>query len=189
MVGIIALLIAVQALVQAGSFTRVDGILNGARVLVPAGIALAALGAILVVAAMIHGLATDATPSQIPLTLDNRVGADTTVEPGKVAVTYRGRTTLGNQWVFGYFRGRLLWGRELHEESSMSELKRSWRSGEWLHVHRYLRETLVFSGILLLVVGILGTAALLSDLVAVRLLLLLVGAYALVRTGYILARA
>jgi hypothetical protein len=188
MVGVIAAIIAVQALEQGRSLSRVDSILNGARGFVPAGIALAALGAVLVVAAMIHGLATDANHDQIPLGLDGRVGSDTTVKPGKIAVSYRGRT-VGGGWTLGFFRGTLLWGAEFHEQSTMSELKRSWRSGEWLHVHRYLRATLGIAGLLLMVVGIFGTAALVSDLTVARLLFLLAIAYALVRTAYALARA
>lgn len=189
LVGVVAALIAVQALIRAGYLARVDGVLNSARVLVPAGIALAALGAVLVAAAMIHGLATDASQLQIPLTLDGRVGSDTTVDPGKVAVRYRGRTSLAGEMVFGYFRGTLLWGRQFYEETRMSELKRAWRSGEWLHVHRYLRATVALSGFLLMLLGVFGTVVLVSDLTAVRLLLLLALAYALGRTAYAFARA
>jgi hypothetical protein len=189
LVGAVATLIAVQTLVRAGYLSRVDDILNSARVLVPAGIGLAAIGAGLVVAAMIHGLATDASRLQIPLSIDNRVGSDTTVDPGKVAVRYRGRTSLAGEMVFGYFRGTLLWGRQFYEETRMAELKRAWRSGEWLHVHRYLRATVALSGFLLMLIGVFGTIALVSDLSAVRLLLLLALAYALVRTAYAFARA
>jgi hypothetical protein len=189
MVGVVAAIMGVQALGQGGTLAWIDRALNSGRVLVPAGIALVALGAVLVVAAMIHGLVTDPSHQQIPLTLDGHVGSDTTVEPGKVAASYRGRTALGGQWVLGYFRGRMLWGAEFHEESGMSELKHSWRSGEWLHVHRYLRATVATAGLLLALVGALGTAVLLSDITAVRLLLLLVLAYALIRTANAFARA
>jgi hypothetical protein len=188
-VSVLAAIVAVQVLDKAGYLARVDDLLNSARFLVPAAIALAVLGAVLVAAAMIHGLATDATHRQVPLTLDDRVGGDTTVEPGKVSVSYRGRTTVAGEWVLGYFRGTLLWGASFYEESSMAELKRSWRSGEWLHVRRYLRATVAMSGFLLLLVGALGAAALLTDVTAVRLLLLLVVAYALVRTAYAFSRA
>jgi hypothetical protein len=189
LVGAVAALIAVQALAQAGLLARVDGILNSARVLVPVGIGLAAVGVVLMVAAMIHGLATDSSERQIPLTLDGRVGSDTTVDPGKVAVRYHGRTSLAGEMVFGYFRGTLLWGRQFYEETRMSELKRAWRTGEWLHVHRYLRATVALSGFLLMLIGGFGTVVLVSDLTAVRLLLLLALAYALVRTAYAFARA
>jgi hypothetical protein len=189
MVSALAAVMAAQALDKAGYLARVDGLLNSGRFLVPAAVALAFLGAVLVAAAMIHGLATDATRSQVPLTLDDRVGGDTTVEPGKVEVSYRGPTSVAREWVFGYFRGTLLWSRTFYEESSMAELKLSWRSGEWLHVRRFFRETVALSGFLLLFVGALGAAALLTEVTAVRLLLLLVVAYALVRTAYAFARA
>jgi hypothetical protein len=188
-VSALAAIIGVQVLAKAGYLARADDLLNSARFLVPAGIALAVVGAVLVAAAMIHGLVTDSTRSEVPLTLDDRVGGDTTVEPGKVAVSYRGRTSVAGEWVLGYFRGRLIWGATFYEESSMAELKRSWRSGEWLHVRRYLRATVALSGFLLLLVGALGAAALLTDVTAVRLLLLLVVAYVLVRTAYALSRA
>jgi hypothetical protein len=189
MVGVVAAIMAVQELSLAGGLVWIDRFLNSAQVLVPAGIALGALGAVLIASAMIHGLVTDPSHNQVPLTLDGHVGSDTTVQPGKVAVSYRGRTALGGEWVFGYFRGTLLWGAQFYEESGMLELKRSWRSGEWLHVHRYLRATLAIAGFLMIFVGALGTAALLTDITAVRLLLLLVVAYGLVRTAYAFARA
>jgi hypothetical protein len=189
MVGVVAAIMAVQELSLTGSLAGIDRFLNSARVLVPAGIALGALGAVLIASAMIHGLVTDPSHHQVPLTLDGHVGPDTIAKPGKVAVAYRGRTTLGGQWVIGYFRGTLLWSAEFHEESGMSEVKRSWRTGEWLHVHRYLRATVATAGLLMLLVGALGTAALLTDITAVRLLLLLVLAYALIRTAYAFARA
>ena len=189
MLGAVAALIAVQALAQAGGLAWLDGILNRGRVLVPAGMAMAALGAILMVAAVIHGFATGAASSdQASLMVDGRV-TDTAVAPGKVAVPYRGRTTEANRWVAGYFRGRVLWSAGFYEETIFSELKRSWRSGEWLRVHRYLRATLGLSGLLLLVVGGFGTMAFVSDLIAVRLLLLLAVAYVLGRTIYAFARA
>jgi hypothetical protein len=90
--------------------------------------------------------------------------------------------------VAGYFRGRVLWSTGFYEETIFSELKRSWRSGEWLRVHRYLRATLVLSGLLLLVAGGFGTMAFVSDATAVRLLLLLVVAYVLARTAFAFAR-
>ena len=189
MVAVIAVVIAVQALDQAGSFSRVDGMLNNARILVPESVGLAVLGAALPIVVMVHGLATDATNTVTSLNLDDRVGSDTTVKPGKVAVKYRGRTTLANVGVIGYFWGRLLWGRSLYEVTRMSDLKRSWRSGEWLHVHRYLRATLTLAGLLMLLVGIFGTVVLLSDFLAVRLLLAIAVVYALVRTAFAFARA
>jgi hypothetical protein len=188
-VSVLALIIAVQAMGKAGYLARLDGILNSARILVPGGLALAALGGVLIVAAMIHGLVMDPVHDRIPVPFDGHIGTDTTMEPGKVEVSYRGRTVLGGQWVLGYFRGTLLWGAQFHEESGMSELKKSWRSGEWLHVHRYLRATMAIAGFLLLLVGGLGSAALMSDVTAARLFVLLVLAYALIRTAYAFARA
>jgi hypothetical protein len=189
MVSVLAAIIAVQVLDRAGYLAPVDDLLNSARFLAPTGIALAVLGAVLVVAAMIHGLATDATHGPVALNLDDRVAGDTTVEPGKVAVSYRGRTAVAGEGVIGYFWGTLLWSASFYEESSMAELKGSWRSGEWLHVRRHLRATVALSGFLLLLVGGMGAAALLTDLTAVRLLLLLVVAYALIRTAYAFIRA
>jgi hypothetical protein len=171
LVSALAAIIAVQALGRAGYLTPVDDLLNRARFLVPAGIALAVLGAVLVAAAIIHGLVTDSTRLQ------------------PSAVSYRGRGAVAGAWVLGYFRGTLLWGATFHEESSMAELKHSWRSGEWLRVRRYLRATVALSGILALILGAFGAAALVTDVTPVRLLLLLVVAYVLVRTAYAFSRA
>jgi hypothetical protein len=172
MIGAIAAVIAVQAMAQGGALAGIDNVLNSARPLVPACIAAGAIGGILILAAMVHGLATDATRA----------------EPGKVSGAYRGQGA-GGWWQMGWFRGFLLWGGEFHEESGISEVKRSWRSGEWLHVHRYLRATMVLAGLPLAVFGTFAAVALASDLTAVRLLLLLAVVYALVRFGYALARA
>ena len=83
----------------------------------------------------------------------------------------------------------LLWGAEFHEESGLSEVKRAWRSGEWLTVHRYLRATLVMVGLPLLLIGAFGTVALFTEVTAVRLLLLLALAYASARLGFAVIRA
>jgi hypothetical protein len=92
-------------------------------------------------------------------------------------------------WGIGFFRGILLWQGEFYEESGIPELKHSWRTGEWLQVHRYFRETLVLVGLPLLLLGVFGTVALVIDVTAVRLLLVLALAYALARLGFALIRA
>jgi hypothetical protein len=112
----------------------------------------------------------------------------TPLQPGKISGRYDGPNPRGG-WSIGFFRGMLLWGREFYEESGISELKRSWRTGEWLRVHRYFRETLVLVGLPLLLVGAFGTGALVIDVTAVRLLLLLAVAYATARLGFALIRA
>jgi hypothetical protein len=170
--GAIAALIAVQALRQSEPLASVDRVLNGARGLVPAGIAITIVGAGLLFGAMIHGLAFDA----------NRV------QPGKISGKYAGPNPRGG-WRIGFFKGMLLWGGEFHEESGISELKRSWHTGEWLQVHRYFRETLVLVGLPLVVIGVFGTFALVTDVTGLRLLLLLAVAYASVRLGFALIRA
>ena len=63
------------------------------------------------------------------------------------------------------------------------------RTGQWLQVHRYFRETLVLVGLPLLLVGVFGTIALVTDIIAIRLLLLVGLAYALARLGIALIRA
>jgi hypothetical protein len=176
MVGAIAALIAVQALAQSAPLVWLDNVLNGARVLVPATIAIAILGWGLVLGAMIHGAVFDSTR----------------VQPGKISGRYTGRYTgmnaVGGRSI-GIFKGSLLWGFEFHEESKISEIKQSWRTGEWLLVHRYLRGTMVLAGAPLLLIGMFGTIALVTDVTAVRLLLLLALFYALLRLGFALVRA
>lgn len=169
--GAIAAVIAVQALRQSAPLAWLDGVLNGARDLIPAGIAVTVIGAALLVGAAIHGMVFDATR----------------IEPGKIEYTYSKRTPMS--WQAGWFKGRLLWGGEFHEESGFSGLKHSWRTGEWLHDHRYLRATMVMVGLPLVVLGGFGTIALLTDETGVRLLLLLTIAYVGARLGYALIRA
>jgi hypothetical protein len=172
MIGAVAAVVAVQALAQSGGLRGVDGLLNGARPLVPATIAVGAFGVIILLVAMAHGLATDAAR----------------VEPGKISGGYRGRGAGGSSRI-GWFSGFLLWGAEFHEESGIAEVKRSWRSGEWLVVNRYLRATMIMAGLPLVVFGTLATVALVIDTTAVRLLLLAALVYALARFAYVLARA
>jgi hypothetical protein len=185
----IVVLIAAQASIQAGQLTSFDRFLNGARNLVPVGLALTAIGALLLLVAAIHGLITDGRPDEGAVTLDGRVVTEAPIEKGKVAINYRGRAVTANDYVLGFFRGTLLWGRGFYEESGMAELKRSWRSGEWIHVRRYLRATLALAGFLALFSGIFATAAILSDVTVIRLLFLLVLAYGLGRTAYSFARS
>ena len=63
------------------------------------------------------------------------------------------------------------------------------RTSQWLQVHRYFRETLVLVGLPLLLVGVFGTITLVTDITAIRLLLLVALAYALARLGIALIRA
>jgi hypothetical protein len=172
MAGAIAALIVVQAFRQAQPLASVDAFLNDARVLIPLGIAITIVGAGLLLGASIHGLVFDAQRMQ----------------PGKVSGSYAGPSPRGGWWI-GFFTGMLLWGAEFHEESGLSEVKRAWRSGEWLTVHRYLRATLVMVGLPLLLIGAFGTVALFTDVTAVRLLLLLALAYASARLGFAVIRA
>jgi hypothetical protein len=170
--GVIAALIAVQAFQRSEPLTSMDRLLNAARVLVPLGIAVTIIGAGLLLGAWIHGMVLDAQR----------------IQPGKISGTYAGPSPRGG-WRMGFFRGRLLWGAELYEESGISEVKRSWSTGEWLTNHRYLRATLVLVGLPLLFIGAFGTTALVIDVTGVRLLLLLAVAYAVARLGYALIRA
>ena len=170
--GAIAALIVVQAFRHSEPLASIDAFLNAARVLVPLGVAITILGAGLLLGAWIHGMVLDAQR----------------VEPGKISGSYGGPTARGGR-MFSYFSGRLLWGAELHEESGFSELKRSWYTGEWLRDHRLLRLNMVLVGLPLLVVGLFGTVALVNDVTAIRLLLLLTVAYVAVRLGFALIRA
>ena len=172
MAGAIAAVIVVQAFRHAQPLASVDAFLNGARGLIPLGIAATIIGAGLLLGASIHGLVFDAQRMQ----------------PGKVSGSYAGPSPRGGWWI-GFFRGMLLWGAEFHEESGISEVKRAWRSGEWLTVHRYLRATMVMVGLPLLLIGAFGTVALVTDVTAVRLLLLLALAYASARLGFAVIRA
>jgi hypothetical protein len=172
MAGAIAALIAVQAVRHSEPLVSVDNFLNGARGLVPLGIAITIVGAGLLLGAWIHGMVLDATR----------------VQPGKISGPYAGPKPRRGWWA-GYFKGNLLWGAELYEESGFSELKRAWSSGEWLRDHRLLRATLVMVGLPLVLIGVFGTVALVIDVTAVRLLLLLAVAYAAVRLSFALIRA
>ncbi len=189
MVGALVVIITAQGLIQSGPFGSITTSLNRARIIVPALLAMIALGALLLIVAMIHGFLTDARSDQGAVTLDGRVVSDPPVKKGKAAITYWGRTTMANQHVLGIFRGTVLWSGGFYEESGMAELKKSWRSSQWLHVHRYLRETLALTGFLLVFVGVFGTVALASDITILRVLFLLVVAFVLVRTAYAFARA
>jgi hypothetical protein len=170
--GVIVVLIAIQAVRGSEPLVWIDRALNDAHALIPIGIALTVIGASLIVGAGVHGMVLDGTSWQ----------------PGKVEGGGAGRSPMGG-WVAGYFSGNLLWGRSFEEESGISELKRSWFTGEWLTVHRYLRGTMVTIGLPLAVIGGFGTAALATDVTAVRLLLLLGIGYMVVRLGYALVRA
>jgi hypothetical protein len=170
--GVIAVLIAIQAVRQNEPLVSIDRALNGAHGLIPIGVMLTVIGAALLVGAGVHGMALDGTSWQ----------------PGKIKGGGAGRSPTGG-WAAGFFSGNLLWGGSFHEESGISELKKSWFTGEWLTVHRYLRGTMVMVGLPLAVVGAFGTAALATDVTAVRLLLLLAIAYLAVRLGYALIRA
>jgi hypothetical protein len=170
--GAIAAIIVVQAFQRSEPLASMDRLLNGARVLVPLGIAITIVGAGLLLVAWIHGMVFDAQR----------------VQPGKISGSYAGPDPRGGRRI-GYFRGRLLWGAEFHEESGFSEVKRAWRTGEWLRDHRYLRATLVLVGLPLVLIGAFGTTALVIDVTGVRLLLLLTVAYAMSRLGYALLRA
>jgi hypothetical protein len=170
--GVIAAIIVVQTFQRSEPLVSMDRFLNGARVLVPLGIAIGIVGAGLLLGAWIHGMVFDAQR----------------VQPGKISGSYAGRSQGGGRGI-GYFRGRLLWGAEFHEESGFSEVKRTWRTGAWLQDHRYLRATLVLVGLPLVLIGAFGTTALVIDVTGVRLLLLLTVAYAMTRLGYALLRA
>lgn len=191
MIGASAAIIAIQAIAQGAGFTWFDRILNSAHGFVPVGITLAVVGAILLLVAMIHGIVVDPNPILSgSMTLDGRVVTDPSIKPGKVAINYAGRTVgTANQWVMGFFRGRVLFSRGFYEETRMGDLKRSWRSGEWLRVHRYLRATLGLAGFLSLVTGLFVIGAILNDTTVIRLLFLLLAAYVLGGTAYAFARA
>ena len=170
--GVIIAIIVVQVFQRSEPLASMDRLLDAARVLVPLGIAITIVGAGLLLGAWLHGMVFDAQR----------------VQPGKISGSYA-RSGPGGERRIGYFSGRLLWGAEYHEESGFSEVKRSWRTGEWLRDHRYLRATLVVAGLPLVLIGAFGTTALVIDVTGVRLLLLLTVAYAMTRLGYTLLRA
>jgi hypothetical protein len=172
MAGVIAALIVVQTFRHAEPLSSFDRFLNGAAVLIPLGIALAIIGALLLLGALIHGLVFNSQP----------------METGDIAGPYSGPTP-GGGWRIGYFKGKRLWGREFYEESGFSEVKRAWFTGEWLRDPRLMRTTMVLVGLPILVIGVFATVALATDVTAVRLLLVLTVAYVVANTGYALARA
>ena len=137
LVGAVTALILVQALDQAGSLAGIDRALNRARPLVPALIGAGAIGAILLLGALAHGIATEGT----------------WFGPAKIAGRYRGRDASGLSTV-GFFRGSLLGGVTFYQESGLSDVKRSWGSGQWWRAGANLRATLVLAGLPLVVVGV-----------------------------------
>jgi hypothetical protein len=172
MVGVIAALIVVQAFRQAEPLASFDRVLNGAAGLIPLAIAIAIVGAGLLLGAAIHGMVFDSQP----------------METGDISGPYSGPTP-GGGWRIGDFKGKRLWGRAFYEESGISELKRSWFTGEWLRDHRLLRTTMVLVGLPLVVIGAFATIALATDVTAVRLLLVLTVGYVVANLGYALVRA
>jgi hypothetical protein len=172
MAGAIAALIVVQIFRHDEPLISFDRALNSAHGLIPLGIAITVIGAALLLVAAIHGMVFDSQP----------------METGDVSGTYSGRTASGG-FNIGYFKGKRLWGREFYEESGFSELKRAWLTGEWLRDHRLLRTTVVLVGLPIVVIGAFGTIALVTDVTAVRLLLVLAVAYVVANVGYALARA
>jgi hypothetical protein len=172
MAGVIAALIVVQTFRHAEPLSSFDRVLNGAAGLIPLGIAIAIIGGLLLLGALIHGLVFNSQPMQT----------------GDISGPYSGPRP-GGGWRVGYFKGRRLWGREFYEESGFSELKRAWFTGEWLRDPRLMRTTMVLVGLPILVFGVFGTVALATDVTAVRLLLVLTVAYVVANMGYALARA
>jgi hypothetical protein len=172
MAGAIAALIVVQTFRQAEPLASFDAFLNGARGLIPLGIAAIIVGAALLLGALIHGMVLDSQP----------------METGDISGPYSGPSPRGG-WRIGYFKGKRLWGREFYEESGFSELKRAWFTGEWLRDHRLLRTTMVIVGLPIVVIGAFGTIALATDVTAVRLLLLGAIAYVVANLGFSLIRA
>ena len=172
MAGAIAALIVVQTFRQDEPLASIDAFLNGARGLIPLGIATTIIGAALLLGALIHGMVFDSSPMQT----------------GDISGPYSGPSPSGG-WRIGYFMGKLLAGREFEEESTFSELKRAWLTGEWLRDHRLMRTTMVLVGLPIVVIGAFGTIALTTEVTAVRLLLLLAIAYMAARLGFALTRA
>jgi hypothetical protein len=172
MAGAIAALIVVQTFRHAEPLSSFDRILNGAAGLIPIGIAVAIIGAALLLGALVHGMVGNSQP----------------METGDVSGPYSG-TRPGGGLRIGYFKGKRLWGREFYEESGISELKRAWLTGEWLRDQRLLRTTMVLVGLPLLVIAVFGTVALAIDVTAIRLLLVLTVAYVVANMGYALVRA
>ncbi len=172
MAGAIAALIVVQAFRQSEPLSSLDRFLNAGRGLIPLGIAITIVGVVLLLGAAIHGLVFDSQP----------------METGDVSGPYSGPSPSGGLRI-GSFKGKRLWGRSFYEESGISELKRSWLTGELLRDHRLLRTTMVLVGLPILLIGAFATVALATDVTAVRLLLLLTAAYVAVHMGFALIRA
>jgi hypothetical protein len=172
MAGVIAALIVVQAFRRSEPLLSFDRTLNAANGLIPLGIAITIIGAALLLGAAIHGMVFASQP----------------METGDISGPYSGRTASGG-FRIGYFKGKRLWGREFYEESGISELKRSWFSGEWLRDRRLLRTTMVLIGLPIVVIGAFATIALATDVTAVRLLLVLTAAYVAAHMGFALVRA
>jgi hypothetical protein len=170
--GAIAALLVVQAFRQNEPLVSFDRALNSAGGLIPLGITITIIGAALLLGAAIHGMVFDSQP----------------VQTGDISGPYSGRNP-GGGFNAGAFRGRALWGRAFYEESGISEVKRSWFTGEWLRDHRLLRSTMVLVGLPILVIGAFATIALVTDVTAVRLLLVLTAAYVAVHMGFALIRA
>jgi hypothetical protein len=172
MAGAIAAIIVVQTFRHSEPLSSFDRFLNSGSGLIPLGIAVTVIGAVLLLGALVHGMVFDSQP----------------MDTGDISGPYSGRSPSGG-WRIGYFKGRRLWGRAFYEESGVSELKRAWLTGEWLRDHRLLRMTMVLVGLPIVVIGAFGTIALATDVTAVRLLLVLTVAYVVANMGYALARA
>ena len=82
--GAVAAVIAVQVMRQSAPLVWFDGVLNGARGLVPAGIVTIGVGAALLIGALVHGMVFDATR----------------MEPGKIEYRYSKRTPMS--WRAGW---------------------------------------------------------------------------------------
>lgn len=185
-------LIVIQALSQAGWFAWFDGPLNRAHSLFPVAVGLAVIGGILLLVAWIHGIVLDPDPDMAgSVVLDGRMVSDESIKPGaKVSLKYSGPTVgMANTWVAGFFWGKVLWSQGFTEISSIGELRRAWRSGEWLHVHRLLRATLALVGFFALLTGVCVAISLANDYTALRILLLGSLAFAVVGTARAFARA
>jgi prolipoprotein diacylglyceryltransferase len=171
MASALAAVIAFQVFRTSPPLAAFDAALDAGRLLLPLTIGLAIGGGLLLVFVAVHGLATDATRA----------------EPGPVDADFAGPGAAGGYWM-GRFRGRLLWGASLEEESGIGELKRAWRSGQWLTDRRLFRETLVLAGLPLVVLGTFTSVALAIGSTGVRVLLVAAVLYSLVRLAWALAR-
>jgi hypothetical protein len=172
MAGALAVVIAFQVLRTSPPLAAFDAVLDAGRVLLPLTIGLAVGGGLLLLFVLVHGLATDAVRAQ----------------PGPIDTDYAGPGARGGFW-FGRFRGRLLWGASLEEQSGVGELKAAWRTGEWLTNRRLFRETLVLVGLPLVFLGTFISVALAAGNTGVRALLLATVLYGSVRLAWALARA